>query len=97
MRILLVNGSAYPTIGGVENSLNCIGSELIRLGHEVKIFCFQLDLSQPLQTKHNGIEIIRAPLPPIRWPHLRAKQQLAVVSLSIPEILETFKPDMVWS
>lgn len=32
MKILLANTTAYPTIGGVENSLRFIGRELLRAG-----------------------------------------------------------------
>lgn len=47
MRILLANSTAYPVIGGVENSLRYIGRELLRAGHEVKIFCFQTSSVHP--------------------------------------------------
>jgi len=59
MRILLVNATAYPQIGGVENSLHYIAQALLSEGHEVKIFCFQFTPGEPLSMNHAGVEIIR--------------------------------------
>lgn len=97
MRLLLANGSAYPRIGGVENSLRFIGRELVRAGHEVKLFCFQTASNEPLRLEHEGIEIRRCPLPPIRWPHTRMWAEVATVQNAIGPILEGFQPDAVWS
>jgi 1,2-diacylglycerol 3-alpha-glucosyltransferase len=97
MKILLVNSSAYPEIGGVENSLRFIGRELLRTGHEVKIFCFQNSTEQPLRTEHEGIEIIRCPYSPSQWPHLRMRYQVDLVRRAIQPILSEYHPNAVWS
>src|SRR5680860_110628 len=97
MKILLVNSTAYPTIGGVENSLRFMGRELLRAGHEVKIFCFQSPADQPLRTEHEGIEIIRCPYSPSRWPHKRMRYQVELVRSEIQPILREYQPDAVWS
>lgn len=97
MRILLANGMAYPRVGGVENSLRFIGRELLRAGHEVKIFCFQTLPDEPLRMKHEGIEIIRTPLTPVRWPHAQHLCSVATAQRAIPPVLEEFRPHAVWS
>jgi 1,2-diacylglycerol 3-alpha-glucosyltransferase len=97
VRILLANSTAYPTIGGVENSLRYIGRELLRLGHEVKIFCFQTSADQPLRTEDEGIKIFRYLYTPSRWPHIRMRQQVELVRREIQPLLHEFQPDSVWS
>ncbi len=63
MKILLVSYSHYPqTIGGVENSIRHIASELYQKGHDVKIFCILRDQNQPSRIIFEGIEIIRCKL-----------------------------------
>jgi len=59
MKIFLANSSAFPAIGGVENSLRFMGRELVLAGHEVKILCFQFSPDEPLRMKHEGIDILR--------------------------------------
>ncbi|MFC1523811.1 glycosyltransferase family 4 protein [Thermodesulfobacteriota bacterium] len=97
MKILLANSTAYPVIGGVENSLSNIGRELIRAGHEVKVFCFQFSPDEPMRMEHEGIEIIRHPCMPERWPHNQFLSRVAVAKQVIPSILNEFQPDTVWS
>src|SRR5689334_10755479 len=97
MKILLANASAYPHIGGVENSLHYMGQELLRAGHEVKIFCLQLSEDEPLRTVHQGIEIVRAPYRQARWPHAQFRLAAAAARLYVPSLLEDFQPDAVWS
>jgi glycosyltransferase involved in cell wall biosynthesis len=97
MRILLANGTAYPTIGGIENSLSYIGRELLRAGHEVKVFCFQFSLKEPLRMVHEGVEIIRYPCKAYRWPHMQYLSRVATAQRAIPAVLKEFQPDMIWS
>lgn len=98
MRILLVSGAAYPSIGGIENSLNFIGKELLRARHEVKIFCFQISPDEPLHYVHEGIEIIRCDrYVPSRWPPTNLKRFVELTRVHIRSLLEEFDPDVVWS
>ena len=97
MRILLANSTAYPTIGGVENSLQFIGRELLRAEHEVKIFCLQSSPDQPLRVEHEGIEIIRTPYTLKRWPHVRLTEIVQTVQQAIPTVLKEFQPHSIWS
>ncbi|MCF6286015.1 MAG: glycosyltransferase family 4 protein [Candidatus Hydrogenedentes bacterium] len=97
MKILLANRTAYPTIGGVENSLRYMGRELRKLGHEVKILCFQLTADEPLRCTHEDIEIIRVPYTTARWPHKRLQNAVATAEAAIPGIMKEFSPDAVWS
>lgn len=97
MRILLVSGSAYPCIGGVENSLRYIASELVQHGHEVKVFCLQLDSSEPLNTECEGIEIIRCKYRRSRWSLSGGKDEVNLVRREIRGLLADFKPDCIWS
>ncbi len=97
MKVLLANSTAYPTVGGVENSLRFIGRELLRAGHEVKVFCLQTSPNAPLRTEHEGIEIVRVPYTPTRWPHKRLAKQVITVQHAIPAVLEEFQPDAIWS
>lgn len=97
MKILLANSTAYPTIGGVENSLRFIGRELLRARHEAKLFYLQTSPDEPLRIVREGIDIIRIPYTPKRWPHTRLLGIVRTVQLAIPAILEEFQPDAVWS
>ena len=97
MRILLANSSAYPSIGGVENSLNYIGRELLNAGHEVKIFSLQNAPEMPPSIVHNDIEIIRALCTPKRWPHAGLLEKIRVIQSATPNLLKTFRPDAIWS
>lgn len=97
MKILLVNSTAYPHIGGVENSLRFISRELTRAGHEVKVFCFQHSSDEALRMSHEGVEIIRYPINPDRWPHKQLLNRVSVAKQAIPSILKEFKPDAIWS
>lgn len=81
----------------MENSLRYIGAELLRAGHEVKIFCLQTSPDQPLRMEHEGIEIIRTPCVPRRWPHTRLREIVRTVQRAIPAVLDEFRPDAVWS
>lgn len=97
MRILLANASAYPLIGGVENSLCYIGRELLRAGHEVKIFCLQSSPGLALRDYYEGIEIIRVPYSIQRWPNARIREMVAAAQRGIGAVLAAFNPDAVWS
>jgi len=97
MRILLTSGAAYPRIGGVENSLFFMGRELLRAGHEVKIFCFQTLPDEPLFMEHEGIEIIRTPFSSVWWPHAQHLHAVETAQRAIRPILEKFRPHAIWS
>ncbi len=97
MKILLANMTAYPTIGGVENSLRYIGRELLKLCHEVKIFCLRSKPDEPARAEHEGMEIIRAPYEPLKWPHQRLRRAVEASSEAIPGVLREFPADAVWS
>jgi glycosyltransferase involved in cell wall biosynthesis len=97
MKILLASGAAYPRIGGVENSLIFMGRELLRAGHEVKIFCFQTLPDEPLCMEHEGIEIIRVPFLPVRWPHAQHLRAVETAQRGIQHVLEEFRPHAIWS
>lgn len=97
MRILLANTSAHPVIGGVENSLRYIGRELLRAGHEVKIFCLQTAPGMPPREEHEGVEILRAPYTARRWPHARLRETAAAAQQAIGPVLREFAPDAIWS
>ena len=97
MKILLANRAAYPTIGGVENSLRYIGRELLRVRHQIKIFSLQVSPNEPLRMEHEGIEILRIPYTPKRWPHMRQLELVKTVEHAVPRILGEYQPDAVWS
>lgn len=98
MRILLVSGAAYPNIGGIENSLRYIGKELMQLGHIVKIFCFQIHTDEPIRKYYDEVEIIRCDnYVPCRWPPKNLKQFVELTRNHIPDLLEEYKPDVIWS
>jgi glycosyltransferase involved in cell wall biosynthesis len=96
MKILLANATAYPRIGGVENSLLYIGCELLLAGHEVKVFCLKFSPDEPLQMEHDGLEIIRRPCTADRWPHMQSLSRVDVVQQAIPAILDEYRPDAIW-
>ncbi len=96
MRILLANTTAYPYIGGVENSLRYIGRELVSQGHEVRIFCLQFLPAEPLRMDHEGITIVRHPCESSRWPHRQYRNRVEAAREGIPAVLGDFRPDAVW-
>ena len=96
MKILLANTTVHPRIGGVENSLKYIGRELLRAGHEVKIFCLQLSPDEPLRMEHEGIEIIRHPCRAARWPHMQNINRVAAARQAMPAIMDEYRPDVIW-
>lgn len=97
MRILLANTTAYPIIGGVENSLRFIGRELIQAGHQVQIFCLRQSPDQPLRMEHEGVEIVRHPCPTERWPRARLYRTAAAAAEGAPSAIREFQPDAIWS
>ncbi len=97
MKILLANSTAYPVIGGVENSLRYIARELVKEGHEVKIFCFQFTSEEPLRMEYEGVEIIRYPCKSERWPHKQFSSRVAAAQRGITNVLVDFLPDAIWS
>lgn len=98
MKVLLVSGAAFPSIGGIENSLRYIGEELIKLGHTVKIFCFKIHPDEPVRKVYDGIEIIRCDkYVPCRWPPKNLRQFVSLTHKYLPELLDEFQPDAVWS
>jgi glycosyltransferase involved in cell wall biosynthesis len=97
MRILLANSTAYPYVGGVENSLRYIGRALVSEGHEARIFCLQFLPDEPLRMEHDGIEIFRYPCSGSRWPHRQYKNRVVAAEKGIRAILDDFRPDAIWS
>lgn len=97
MKILLVNSTAYPVIGGVENSLRYISRELIQAGHEVKVFCFQFSPNEPLRIEYEGVEIIRYPCKLERWPHKQHLSRVTASQFGVTAVLDAFQPDAIWS
>jgi glycosyltransferase involved in cell wall biosynthesis len=97
MKILLANSTAFPVIGGVENSLRYMGRELIRQGHEVKVFCLQLSEANSVDMEYDGGEIVRFPCSNERWPHQQQRARVSAARDSISLLLRNFQPDVVWS
>jgi glycosyltransferase involved in cell wall biosynthesis len=95
MRILFANGSGYPAIGGVENSLRYMARELVEMGHSVKLFCFRED-GEPDCIEHEGVEITGVRKPQTKIPHRRQTLVTAATSREILPLLKAFKPDQVW-
>jgi glycosyltransferase involved in cell wall biosynthesis len=96
MRVLLANSTAYPEIGGVENSLRFMGRELVQAGHEAKIFCLQSSSDEPLYMQFEGIEILRYPCKAVRWPPMQQIDRVNAVQRAIPEVVDDFQPDAIW-
>jgi glycosyltransferase involved in cell wall biosynthesis len=97
MKILLVNSSAYPAIGGVENSLRFMARELIELGHEVKIWCFHSDSKEKVSFFIENIEIVKYPIKPVRLPHKRHNENLKSAKEGLSEYIKHYLPDVIWS
>lgn len=97
MKILLANSRAYPTVGGVENSLRFMARELLAAGHQVKIYCLETDPAVPLRMEYEGVEIVRTPYRPERWPHRQIARTVAAVAQGSPAILDEFQPEAIWS
>jgi len=98
MKILLVCGSYYPqSIGGVENSFRYISAELLRMGHEVKMFSCQINHDEPSRVEYEGVEIIRYKEEPVRFPPIRMRRRVASGRREIQPVLSEFAPDAIWS
>ncbi len=97
MKILLANLTAYPTIGGVENSLLFIADELTKQGHAAQILAFRSHKNDPIYTEHKGIPIHRYDRPVERWPHRQFSSISKATKTAFPLLSDTYSPDAVWS
>src|SRR5262245_51262964 len=59
LRILEVVVRFHPYVGGVENTVLCLGRELVRRGHEVRVVCADEPAGGPSSVE--GIEVVRLP------------------------------------
>jgi glycosyltransferase involved in cell wall biosynthesis len=98
LKILLVNTSAFPSVGGVENSLDFISKELVTLDHEVKILCLGgNDIDSVIRTSHENIEIIRIPCESSILPFEKFKMIFnSVKKYGVKEVLG-YAPDLILS
>ena len=97
MKILLANGSAYPAIGGVENSLNYMAQALIQKGHQVKILCFRRSAYEPSRIVHNNVEIIYADHQDSRLPNKSIFNAVKATTVAINALLNEYTPDEIWT
>ncbi|HOF87791.1 MAG TPA: glycosyltransferase family 4 protein [Armatimonadota bacterium] len=93
----MANTTAYPHIGGVENSLLYLGHELQRLGHEVAIFCLQTSPADPAETAYQGIPILRTPLQRARWGPRGQQLRILAARQGIAQVRARFPADAVWA
>jgi 1,2-diacylglycerol 3-alpha-glucosyltransferase len=96
MKICLVNATAYPTIGGVENSLRYMACELKRIGHDVKIIAFRFRQDDPRRVIHDGVEILRYDCHAERWPHRQQYSRVKAMQKGFQELSTTYQPDAIW-
>lgn len=61
MRIALVSPYFHPHIGGVESHVRSLAAELIRRGHEVRVFASRHD-ELPVKELVGGVPVTRVPL-----------------------------------
>ncbi len=97
IKVLLVNTTAYPVIGGVENSLIYIARELIKLNHDVSILCLKVSPHDPDYIKHDGISIYRCDFSFSRWAPKIQKHKIEAAKKGFGIICHSFKPDVVWA
>ena len=67
-RILLLNPTYLPTIGGVENSLYYLAQELSQTGYEVTIAARSQSGVKQQEFDGNGVTVNRFELPLSRFP-----------------------------
>ena len=97
MKLLLANSTAYPTIGGVENSLLFIAKELMRQGHTVRIMAFRFKQNDPTYIEHDGIPIYRYDRTCERWPHRQFSSISKAAQIAFKDLIRIYTPDAVWS
>lgn len=95
-RILLVNSIASPSLGGVSNSLRYIARALLEIGHEVKVLALQMSPEDPPLTRYEGVEIVRRPYRPSRWPHRRWRAQITIARSEVGALMEEYAPGAIW-
>ena len=77
-KIYLINLTAYPDIGGVENSLDKLANEYKGLGYEVEVIALTQE-SIPSVFEYNNYIIRKLPCRISKWPHVRFKLQANVI------------------
>ena len=78
-KVYLVNLTAYPDIGGVENSLDKLAVEYKGLGYDVEVIALTKK-NEPSVLEYNNYIIRKLPCPISKWPHVRFKNQAKVIS-----------------
>ncbi|MEF1248692.1 glycosyltransferase [Vibrio owensii] len=61
-KVLIVNTSSYPNIGGVENSLNFIAIEFIKKGYQTEVVSFSNKIDEVRSIENNGVKYEIYPL-----------------------------------
>ncbi|MCF6453910.1 glycosyltransferase [Vibrio sp. MMG022] len=61
-KILIVNTSSFPNIGGVENSLNFIAIEFIKKGYQTEVVSFSNKIEEVSSIENNGVKYEIYPL-----------------------------------
>lgn len=97
MKVLLMNMSAYPNVGGVENSLNYIAKELIKNGYEVVVVSFSSLLSKENRFTHSNVNYITFPIEDSFGAPMRFLRVRRAVKKYIKDLLLEFCPDQIWS
>ena len=64
LRVLIVHVWFWPHVGGGDQHVEMLGRELVKLGHEVTVWCADVPGHNPRQFQRGGIEVVR--LPPSR-------------------------------
>ncbi len=64
LRVLLVHVWYWPHVGGGDQHVEMLGRELVKLGHEVTVWCADVPAHEPRRFERGGVNVVR--LPPSR-------------------------------
>lgn len=96
-RILLLNPTYLPTIGGVENSLYYLAQELARSGYEVTIAARLQHGLKERECDGNGVTVRRFELPLSRFPGRALELGAAATRSFIDRMLRESSVGQIWS
>jgi glycosyltransferase involved in cell wall biosynthesis len=89
MRVLLVTGSFWPKIGGVETHVAQLAQSLAKAGHQVEIVADRIPAASPYEEIFVGIPVYRVRR--YRWRPLKLVSYL----LRVGERVRRFRPDVI--
>ena len=85
--VYIFNASAFPTVGGVENSIHQLALYYTKLDYKVIVVCFNSHTETQYSDELADYTIKRLQVSKFRWPHMRLKGHITRTEQFIEENL----------